>query len=328
MQTNMKIPLLIITIIVLLIILIANVDALGISPSSLSYNQSIGEEKCLQVTVNSVSANISVSDLWAENKDVEWKFFLFDTSSTTHGLSLNYLTELPIGERQFNVCLSGSKAGEYHGVLLLSEEQVGNSIIQMGIWLKVTISEGTIVNPVSPGGGGGGGGIPVNKTTLAVTPVLTPATEETIAPSELFDIKLELDSSTIKHSNELFSVIRFESFGNVPTPVDLTYSILDLSGKEVYSEKGNVTVTTEQIVRKNFESLNLPAGKYTLVLTTVYGNNVKDEFRQEFLVEKAEALQNVKDNGILFIIVGGAVIALIIIFIMVYRKKRHLKWGD
>jgi hypothetical protein len=319
----MKIQLLMLT---MLLILIANVEALGVSPSSLSYNQSIGEEKCLQVTVNSVSANISVSDLWAENKDVEWKFFLFDTSSTTHGLSLNYLTELPIGERQFNVCLSGSKAGEYHGVLLLKEEKVGNSVIQMGIWLKVTISGGTIVNPISPGGGGGGG-IPVNKTTLAVTPVLTPATEETIAPSELFDIKLELDSSTIKHSNELFSVIRFESFGNVPTPVDLTYSIVDLSGKEVYSEKGNVTVTTEQIVRKNFESLNLPAGKYTLVLTTVYGNNVKDEFRQVFEVGKAGALKNTS-NWILFIIVGGAVIALIIIFIMVYRKKRHLKWGD
>jgi len=78
-----------------------------------------------------------------------------------------------------------------------------------------------------------------------------------------------LDSATIKNSSALSSVTTFTSFGSVPTAVDLTYVILNSSGEEVYREKGNVTVTTEQVVRKNFENLSLSGGRYTLVLTTV-----------------------------------------------------------
>ena len=143
---------------------------------------------------------------------------------------------------------------------------------------------------------------------------------------QLFDIKLELDSAIIKNSNELSAVIRFESFGSVPTPVNLTYRILNSSGTEVYSEKGNVVVTTEQIVRKNFETLNLPDGKYTLILTTVYGDNVTDEFRQEFSVGEVESLKN-ENNWILFLAIGVGVIILIIIFIVIYKMKRKRKYG-
>ena len=92
---------------------------------------------------------------------------------------------------------------------------------------------------------------------------------------------------------------------------------------KVYSEKGKVTVTTEEIVRKNFESLNLPTGKYTLVLTTIYGDNVEDEFRQEFEVGKTEFFHNIKNNWILFVILGGAVIVLIIIFIFFHKRKKN-----
>ena len=118
------------------------------------------------------------------------------------------------------------------------------------------------------------------------------------SPSQLFDIRLDLDSIAIKTSNELNSLITFTSFGTVPTFVDLTYSILDSSGNEVYSEKGNVTVTTEQIVRKNFENLNLLNGKYTLILTTVYGDNVKDEFKQYFSVGETGIFQSPKSSWI------------------------------
>jgi len=142
--------------------------------------------------------------------------------------------------------------------------------------------------------------------------------------SKLFDIKLELASSVINNAKELSAVTTFASFGNVPTPVDLTYSILDSSGKEVYSEKGNTTVTTEQIVRKSFENLNLSNGKYTLVLITVYGDNIKDEFKQEFSVGKSgvsqEFLQNIKNNWIWPWIIGGVLIFLLIIFVIIYKK--------
>ena len=143
------------------------------------------------------------------------------------------------------------------------------------------------------------------------------------SPSKLFDIRLDLDSISIKTSNELNSVTTFTSFGTVPTFVDLTYSILDSSGNEVYSEKGNVTVTTEQIVRKNFENLNLLNGKYTLILTTVYGDNVKDEFKQDFSVGETGIFQSPKSSWIIFIIVlGGVVIDLIVVSRLIYLNRK------
>ena len=196
---------------------------------------------------------------------------------------------------------------------------------------KINVSQGSVNNENNNGQDGSGGGIESSKSesNSLFNPLYFSPLKQPSNPSKLFDIKLELASSVINNAKELSAVTTFASFGNVPTPVDLTYSILDLSGKEVYSEKGNVTVTTEQIVRKNFESLNLPAGKYTLVLTTVYGDNVKDEFRQVFEVGKAGILhlQSIKNNWILFTIIGGGVIALVIIFVIIYKRKIKSKRG-
>jgi len=143
--------------------------------------------------------------------------------------------------------------------------------------------------------------------------------------SQLFDIKLELEDSTIENSNKLSSIIKFENFGNVPTKVDLTYRILNRNGDEVYLDKAEVVVTTQEIVRKNFENLNLADGKYNLVVATVYGANVTDEFRQEFNVGKDSILAGVKDNWILPVFIAAIIIAIVVIFLMFYfaYKKRN-----
>lgn len=170
--------------IILSIILVTGVLAIGFSPGNLVFNLEPNQEGCQIITLSSDSETIAVSDKWAENKDVEWKVSLFDKDASYHSISIDYDNELLIDEREIEVCLSGSKIGEYHGVLLLKEEQQGNSVIQMGIWLKVIISE----EPPQPasntgssgagssgsGGGGGGGGVSSNtnnnqnqKTTTA-----------------------------------------------------------------------------------------------------------------------------------------------------------------
>lgn len=117
------------------------------------------------ITLSSESEMIVVSDKWAENESVEWKVSLFDKDADLHDISIDYLNELSIDEREVEICLSGSEVGEYHGVILLREQQKGNSIVQMGVWLKVTIVESeeevveeSIENPVSNGGSSGGGG--------------------------------------------------------------------------------------------------------------------------------------------------------------------------
>ena len=124
----------------LILILTSTISAVGFSPSSLIYNLKPGEEECKMISITSESETITAEDKWAENKNIEWKVSEFNTDASSHGISITYPKSLSLDERKVNVCLSGNEIGEYHGVLLLKEEQQGNSIIQMGIWLKVVIN--------------------------------------------------------------------------------------------------------------------------------------------------------------------------------------------
>lgn len=151
--------------------------------------------------------------------------------------------------------------------------------------------------------------------------------------NQLFDIKLELDDAVIENSNKLSATIRFENFGDVQIPINLTYRVLDSRGESVYLERRDVVVITEHIIRKNFGNLNLPSGKYSLVLTTVYGDSIRDEFRQEFEVTGLRI--GITGNVISFVSGSGkwyglAIIFGVIIFWAVYKiyiKKRFLRYG-
>jgi hypothetical protein len=138
---------------------------------------------------------------------------------------------------------------------------------------------------------------------------------------QLFDIKFELEDAVIKNSGELSSIIRFENFGNLSTLVNLTYRILNSSGTEVYFEKENVTIITEQIVIKNFKNLNLPEGKYTLILTTIYGNNILDEFRQDFEVKSAAKILKIP----IWVWIALVLIVACIVGFVIYKLNKHKK---
>jgi len=111
-------------------------------------------------------------------------------------------------------------------------------------------------------------------------------------PSQLFDIKLELEENIIYNSGELVAWIRFESFGREPTPVELTYILLDKEGNEIYSKTGKEIVETEKFVVEKFDDLNLDYGKYTLLLKTLYNIDVEDEFRQQFEIKNPRKILN------------------------------------
>lgn len=137
-----------------------------------------------------------------------------------------------------------------------------------------------------------------------------------ILPAQLFDIKLELESKIISNSSKLKALTTFESFGTEPTPVNLTYIILDDSGNEVYSELGEVTVYTEELVIHSFDNTNLGLGKYTLELIIEYAN-VIEEFRQDFEIKK-EKISYESYFAISFII-------LVVLFFLVTKNKINTK---
>lgn len=136
------------------ILCVSLVGAAGFSPSSLTYEIEQGKIKCMGISLDSESERITVTDRWAENLTVEWRASLFDKDASYHGLEVSYDKELLKDERGLEVCLSGQRIGEYHGIIVMEEELIGNTIIQMGVWMKVKITS----EPVQPSGGGGGGG--------------------------------------------------------------------------------------------------------------------------------------------------------------------------
>ncbi len=145
----------------LLILSIQIATAVGFSPSSLTFELETNKEECKMITINSESETINVSDKWASSSDIEWKSSLFKEQASTHSISINYPAEITEDEREVEVCLSGEKAGEYHGIIVLEQEKEGNSIIQLGVWILAIITEPqqssnnnqNSNNPSSSGGG-------------------------------------------------------------------------------------------------------------------------------------------------------------------------------
>jgi len=156
----------------------ANVLATGFSPSSLIFSLEAGVEGCQTITITTESETVAINDSWAENKEVEWKISSFNTTAEEHQIDIDYPSQIQSPENKVEVCVSGSELGEYHGAMLLKEEQKGNSIIQMGIWIKLTVVEKqeevvapvqTDVNTGSSGGGSSGVATKVNNTTVTNT---------------------------------------------------------------------------------------------------------------------------------------------------------------
>ena len=143
----------------------------------------------------------------------------------------------------------------------------------------------------------------------------------------LFDIRFLLEDIILTNSDELSAIAMFENFGLGTTPVDLTFIILDERGNEIYREQEEITVETENVLRKTFEKLNLDAGKYTLILQTLYGAGVKDEFRQEFEIEKERIVVHLRNNWFWYLI--GVIIFSLLVWIIILtiklKKKKRLK---
>jgi hypothetical protein len=151
-----------------------------------------------------------------------------------------------------------------------------------------------------------------------------PCVGEACIPMQLFDIKLELEDSSIKSLSELVAIVTFESFGTEPTPVNLSFTIFEENNIEVYTEKEDVTVETERVLRNEFKDFDLPTGKYTLILTTLYDVDVIDEFSQEFEI-MAEEVRDLSFELLIFLEIALIALVLVIIYfgVRILKKQRE-----
>ena len=95
-----------------------------------------------------------------------------------------------------------------------------------------------------------------------------------------------MEDYVVADSGDLEAVVTFTSFGNVPTSVGLVFVILNEAGDEVYRVESEITVMTEEVLRWDYEGVELEEGEYVAVLETLYNVDVFDEFRQEFEIKE------------------------------------------
>ena len=220
-----------------------------------------------------------------------------------------------------------SCSGTWTDITSSSTQNTGNDYFEYnatsfsGFSIKQYVAPTTTETTTSEEGGGGGlackkGYEYVNGTCVELEGI----------PSELFDITWNLDDKIMKSVSKLVGIITFESFGTVPTLVDLTFIILDESENEIYNEESEITVTTEEVLRWKYETLSeLPKGKYTAVLKTLYNVDVFDEFKQEFEIDGESVLTTyAKRNWVWYLsgLVGIIIIGVLVWFgVDKFRKK-------
>lgn len=186
------------------------------------------------------------------------------------------------------------------------------------IQIPTSTPASTVIPAVTPAPTSTSTPSPASTSTPAPTATTTP-----ISPEQLFDITVTLDDSVLEESSDLTVRTRFESFGTVPTWVDLTFIVLDESGQEVYRTQDGITVETEFNYWKEFSGLKLVPGYYVMVVNTLYNDNVSDEFRQDFSVQaKGSAFPWYYVVAALEVI-GAAALVFFIIFIMMRRRNRR-----
>ncbi|MFH1181332.1 MAG: NosD domain-containing protein [Candidatus Woesearchaeota archaeon] len=211
-------------------------------------------------------------------------------AETCTDTDVNGICDLPFDLQTQEGCIIGVSCGTQVDYLPLSDRINDESDEGDGIE-----GNGKGSNRGGRSGGGAISRIGVNKKpgSTGELPRPKPAplpqpTPTTGIPTQLFDIRLNLEENVLYDSRNLTAWVTFESFGSGPTPVNLTYIVLDESGNEVYTKKAAVMVYTEEFVRETFDQLDIGLGNYELVLKTLYNSNVTDEFRQGFKIVEAK----------------------------------------
>jgi hypothetical protein len=161
------------------------------------------------------------------------------------------------------------------------------------------------------------------NSTLTTVPDATHSMIITEPGIKLFDIILTINDTLLNKAKDLIATTEFTSFGTVPTSVKMNYRIEDNDGREVFNDSGEVIVETERLVSKDFTKLDLKDGKYTLFLTTVYGENITDEFKQTFEVKETLVGDNKFSIGIWLVLIFGLLLISGSFYKFIKRKKEY-----
>ena len=106
-------------------------------------------------------------------------------------------------------------------------------------------------------------------------------------PDYLFDISFELYKTKVGDIEQLRGHGTFENFGKETSQLDYTIILYNDKMDNIISIDRTVTVQTQEFLSfefDEFDELKLKPGKYTVVLSTIYDEDIKDIFVQDFYI--------------------------------------------
>jgi len=111
---------------------------LSMSPQQINFIGNVNERICEEVTLKTEGEAVLLGeDLWAEEGFSERKLKQHILDSDELKLELEYPNNIKINnEEKIEVCLTGKKKGNYHGILLY---RVEGKPVRVGIWMNVSL---------------------------------------------------------------------------------------------------------------------------------------------------------------------------------------------
>ncbi|MBS3087399.1 hypothetical protein J4226_02280 [Candidatus Pacearchaeota archaeon] len=134
---------------------------------------------------------------------------------------------------------------------------------------------------------------------------------------ELFDIQVRLAEHEIYRPTDLTAMIEFTNFGEGPTHARLIYSITNEDGKELYTGIDQKIIETNEVMIKNFNTLKIPNGKYTITTTIYYGKNQEATSQETFILKPIPKSELLK-QPVFFITI---VLASFVLVLLLKKRK-------
>jgi hypothetical protein len=155
---------------------------------------------------------------------------------------------------------------------------------------------------------------------VSVTDTTILETKNQNIPKHLFDVTFNLYKTQIGTVEQLRGHGTFENFGTETSELHYTVILYDDNIKKIYSIDKVITVQTHEYLNFNFDEfkhLELEPGKYTIVLSTYYGEDTKDIFVQDFYISE---FFKPKIQIITFIIFS--IIIFLMLFLIIFEIKK------
>ncbi len=252
-------------------------------------------------------------------------FSLLFTVESIHAFTLSSANFIIDGANFDNA--GGDSASPNYLVVTSTGENVLAQASSGLVFFNPTPTPPPTPTPTSASGSSSTSTSTTTTTAVSATPTPTPTTTVSApevsaipteaVPSQLFDIRLFLDRQTVPQLKDLVARVVFASFGRMPTPVAMTFTIMDKQRKELVTSVDTTTVETEKVFVKRFGETPLAKGDYVLRLHTRYNTDVEDDFDAPFTLSGVEDVK-----GWCFLVTWIGIVAFTLIVLLVVKRLR------